>query len=132
MTRMYVVTKKETFKEEDTDTIFAITYHVSTYEKALLLAAYEVVKHVYDNSFLHSQYSVDDVHYLLSEDPKKILMWLTDTGSEFFKSYNMAFEVWVHLETNTGEQEVEITTQDLKEISNRLQKKLLGKNTAEG
>jgi len=129
---MYVVYKKETFREDDTDTVFSQAYHVSTYEKAVLLAAYEVVKHVYDNNFLHSQYGVDDVHYLLSEDPKKILMWLTDTGSDFFKSYNMDFEVWVHLETSGGEQLEEITTRDLKDISSRLQRALLGKSYAEG
>ena len=129
---MYVVYKKETFKEEDTDTVFSQTYTAATYEKAILLAAYEVVKHVYDNNFLHKQYGVDDLHYILSEDPKKILMWLTDTGSDFFKSYNMDFQVWVHLEVSDTEQTDEVTVEDLKNISSRLQRALLGKSYAEG
>ena len=129
---MYVVYKKEVFKEEDTDTVFSQRFNTRTYEEAILLAAYEVLKHIYENAFLHSKYGTDDLHYLLSEDPKKILAWLTDVGSSFFEPYNMDFQVWVHLGTREEEHLDEIRFEDLQEISNRLQKRLLGKSRAEG
>lgn len=128
---MYVVYKKESFTEDDSVTVFTNTYIATSYDKAVLLAANEVLKFVIENNFLHKYYSAEDLSYLLSENPDKVLTWLIEAGSDFFKSFNLDFQIWVHLETQQQETVDEISFEDWLDTTKNLQRRLLGETQAE-
>lgn len=130
---MYLVYKKESFKEEDCVTVFTDYYRVSNYDRAVRVAASAVLNYVLVNTFLHAHYDAEDLSYLLSENPDKVLAWLVTTGSDFFKNFNLDFQVWVTLEREVLEDAKmeDITLEDWLALTKKVQKTFLGETHAE-
>lgn len=130
---MYIVYKKESFTEDDSTTVFTDYYRVSNYDKAVRVAASAVLNYVLENTFMYSHYGPDDLSYLLSENPDKVLAWLVNTGHDFFKSFNLDFQVWVTIEREVLEEAKteDITLEEWLDLTKMVQRKFLGETHAE-